>query len=110
MQSWRGPHRLDLHPDVGQELKTRVDRWTFSDPLHLRSVFVTILARSGQDADVVSFSSQALTIGVYATAGLVAAGTLGVDTKPVIALAGSAGVALGFALRDFASNLLSGEP
>ena len=58
---------------------------------------------------MISFASQALTIGLYATVGLVVAGTLGIDTKPVIAVAGSAGVALGFALRDFASNLLSGS-
>ena len=93
---------------VLQELKIRVNRWSLSDPLHIRAAFVSALSRTGQDADVVSFASQALTIGTYATTALVAAGTLGVDTKPVLALAGSAGVALGFALRDFASNLLSG--
>lgn len=36
------------------------------------------------------------------------AGTLGLDTKPILALGSAAGVTLGFALRDFATNFLSG--
>lgn len=92
-----------------RELRMRVSAWTPSDPFHLRSASVAILARTGQDADIISYSSQALVIGAYATMGLVAAGTLGIDTTPVLALVGSAGVALGFALRDFASNMLSGK-
>jgi hypothetical protein len=91
-----------------QELRERISRYSLSDPVHLRAVFATLLSRTSLDSDVVSFSSQALAIGSYATAALIVAGTLGIDTTPLLALAGSTGVALGFALRDFVSNVLSG--
>jgi hypothetical protein len=92
-----------------QELRNRISAWSITDPLHLRAIYAAMLARTSQDSDIISFTSQALCIGSYATTALVVAGTLGVDTTPLLAVAGSAGVALGFALRDFVSNLLSGN-
>ncbi|CEO94497.1 Mechanosensitive ion channel [Plasmodiophora brassicae] len=51
---------------------------------------------------------QSLAAGTYAMVGLSVLGTLGVDTAPLLAGLGSAGVTLGFALKDVASNAIAG--
>lgn len=51
---------------------------------------------------------NALNVGTKIAIGVVALGTLGVDTTPVVAAAGMVGAAAGFSLKDVGSNIISG--
>jgi small-conductance mechanosensitive channel len=45
---------------------------------------------------------------IYTVAGVTILGTIGVDTKPIIAGIGVTGFTIGFALKEIATNFLSG--
>lgn len=54
------------------------------------------------------FLAKASSIALYTLGGVTVLGTLGVDTKPIIAGIGVTGFTLGFALKEIATNFLSG--
>lgn len=54
------------------------------------------------------FLGKSAGVAIYTLAGVTILGTLGVDTKPIIAGIGVTGFTLGFALKEIATNFLSG--
>lgn len=60
------------------------------------------------DADSARFFAKSVSIAVWTSAAITVAGTLGVDTKPLVTGLGVTGVTIGFALRDIAHNFISG--
>ena len=71
------------------------------------SMFSKFLRPLG-DPDVERMIAKAATIGVWGIGGLTVAGTLGIDTTPIVASIGVTGVAAGFATKKAASDLVSG--
>ncbi|PJF16694.1 hypothetical protein PSACC_03441 [Paramicrosporidium saccamoebae] len=65
-------------------------------------------SRLTRDVDMARFLGKSAGIAIYTLAGVTALGTLGVDTKPIIAGIGVTGFTLGFALKEIATNFLSG--
>lgn len=61
-----------------------------------------------QDIDMARFIGKTAAITIYSFAGVTILGTLGVDTKPIIAGIGVTGFTVGFALKEIAANFLSG--
>lgn len=68
------------------------------------------LLRSGltKDEDLARFFAKAATGTLYSMLGITVLGTLGVDTKPLITGIGITGFAVGFAVKEIATNFLSG--
>lgn len=65
-------------------------------------------SRLTRDLDLARFLAKAVSIGIYTVGAVTVLGTLGVDTKPIIAGIGVTGFTLGFALKEIATNFLSG--
>lgn len=65
-------------------------------------------SRITADLDLARFLAKAATLTIYSVAGVTVLGTLGVDTKPIIAGIGVTGFTIGFALKEIATNFLSG--
>jgi small-conductance mechanosensitive channel len=61
-----------------------------------------------EDPDLVRIVSKGAQFGFQAFLAVTALGTVGIDTKPVIAGLGITGFTLGFALKDIATNSISG--
>ena len=75
----------------------------------LKSTYERLFVGIGvKDHDLASFLASTASLTTYTMVGLSAAGTLGVDTSPLLAGVGVTGFTVGFALRDIASNYLSG--
>lgn len=76
----------------------------------LGDIIGSAILRSGitKDEDVARFVSKSAAIAAYTLAGFSLLGTLGVDTKPLVAGLGVGGFTAGFALRDVATNFVSG--
>ena len=60
------------------------------------------------DRDLARISAQTGTVVIYSIGIITALGTLGVDTKPFLTGIGVTGFAAGFALKEIATNYLSG--
>ena len=65
-------------------------------------------SRVVEDRDLATVSAKAFAVVVYGFGTLTLLGTLGIDTRPLLAGAGVTGFAIGFAMREVASNFLSG--
>jgi len=65
-------------------------------------------SRLTRDIDLARFLAKAASISIYTVAGVTVLGTLGLDTKPIIAGIGVTGFTIGFALKEIATNFLSG--
>lgn len=65
-------------------------------------------SRLTRDLDLARFLAKAASIGIYTVGAVTVLGTLGVDTKPIITGIGVTGFTLGFALKEIATNFLSG--
>ena len=65
-------------------------------------------SRLTRDLDLAQFLAKAASLAIYSVAGVTVLGTLGVDTKPIIAGIGITGFTIGFALKEIATNFLSG--
>ncbi len=61
-----------------------------------------------KDHDTARFVGKTAAITIYSFAGITVLGTLGVDTKPLLAGIGVTGFTVGFALKEIAANWLSG--
>lgn len=67
-----------------------------------------LTSRITKDIDLAKFLGKAVAISIYSLAGITILGTLGVDTKPLLAGVGVTGFTIGFALKEIATNFLSG--
>ncbi|CAF0792680.1 unnamed protein product [Adineta steineri] len=61
-----------------------------------------------EDADLARLISKTAAVTIYAFIGITTLGTLGVDTKPLLAGIGITGFTIGFALKEVATNFISG--
>lgn len=70
------------------------------------------LLRSGlaiaNDVDFARLAARTISVSTYVVVGLAALGTAGVDVQPIVTTLGVGGVAIGFALRDVATNIVAG--
>ncbi|PZD70743.1 Small-conductance mechanosensitive channel [Acaryochloris thomasi RCC1774] len=64
--------------------------------------------RSHLDRDIVNLLRRVVSVGIILVGITVSMGTMGVDVSAMVASLGLTGFALGFALKDVLSNLLSG--
>lgn len=60
------------------------------------------------DPDLARFLAKSGAITVYSLAGMTALGTIGIDTAPLLTGIGITGFTIGFALKEIATNFLSG--
>ena len=60
------------------------------------------------DEDMANLIAKSAAIGVWGMVGATVLGTIGVDTTPLIAGVGVTGFTVGFALKEIATNYLSG--
>lgn len=74
----------------------------------LRKIIRRSLERAGADVGVTQFIDSFIKIGTYAVLIMLIATSFGVDAASIIAVFGSAGVALGLALQGSLSNLAGG--
>lgn len=65
-------------------------------------------SRLTRDLDLARFLAKATSISIFTVGAVTVLGTIGVDTKPIIAGIGVTGFTLGFALKEIATNFLSG--
>ena len=88
------------------------------DDLHIRPASTSrfslarpierIFQRLTRDADLARFFAKATAVSLYTLTAVTVLGTIGVDTKPLIAGIGVTGFTIGFALKEIATNFLSG--
>lgn len=85
-------------------------RSLFTRLFSLSYTFERLLIRSRitSDSDLARILGKAGSTAIYSMATLSGLGTLGVDTSPIIAGLGITGFAAGFALKEIATNFLSG--
>lgn len=84
-----------------QDLRKSASLSSTFEKLFIRSKIIT-------DQDLARITSKTLAGATYATAGITALGTIGVDTSPLVAGIGITGFTIGFALKEIATNALSG--
>mmetsp|Transcript_65655 Transcript_65655/g.129147 ORF Transcript_65655/g.129147 Transcript_65655/m.129147 type:complete len:200 (+) Transcript_65655:37-636(+) len=74
------------------------------------NIFERFILKTGitSDGDLAKILAQATKITAYGFIGVTFLGTVGVDTKPIVAAFGVTGFAAGFALKEIATNFLSG--
>ena len=65
-------------------------------------------SRITEDEDLARLISKTAAITIYAFVTVTTLGTLGVDTKPLLAGIGITGFTIGFALKEVATNFISG--
>ncbi|CAF2702783.1 unnamed protein product [Rotaria sp. Silwood2] len=61
-----------------------------------------------EDEDLAGLLAKTATVTIYAFIGVTTLGTFGVDTKPLLAGIGITGFTIGFALKEVATNFISG--
>jgi small-conductance mechanosensitive channel len=78
--------------------------------LALAPLIESFLLRSNliDDEDLARLISKIAAITIYAFIGVITLGTLGVDTKPLLAGIGITGFTIGFALKEVATNFIAG--
>lgn len=74
----------------------------------LRRLVKKSLKRAGADVGVVQFLDSFLKVCLYVVLGFMIAGSFGLDAASVVAVVGSAGVAVGLALQGSLSNFAGG--
>lgn len=92
-------------PEEDLAAKSDRDRGRF-----LSGYIARLLKASGTvpDADLRRLISKGAAWSAYGGIGFIGLGTLGVDTSPLVASLSVAGITVGFAARDLASNYISG--
>jgi small conductance mechanosensitive channel len=81
-----------------------LDSWALSVPIKR----IIMRTRLTNDEDLAYLIGKIVSGGLYAMGGLSMLGTLGVDTSPLVAGIGITGFTIGFALKEIATNFLSG--
>lgn len=74
----------------------------------IRRIVKKSLERAGADVGVVQFLDSFIKVGLYIILGFMVAGGFGLDAASVVAVVGSAGVAVGLALQGSLSNFAGG--
>jgi small-conductance mechanosensitive channel len=69
---------------------------------------IILKAKFTKDEDLANILSSTLAISLYVMLSVSALGTMGIDTTPMIAGFGITGFTIGFALKEIATNFLSG--
>lgn len=74
----------------------------------IRSVIGRVLGKSRLEKGLKSFISSLVSVGLWAIAVIIVAGTLGIPTASLVALLSVAGLALSLSIQGIMSNLFSG--
>lgn len=88
----------------------QTEPWALTRNLSIARPLEAMILRSRltRDLDLARFLAKAASLALYSVGGMTVLGTLGVDTGPIIAGIGVTGFTLGFALKEIATNFLSG--
>jgi small-conductance mechanosensitive channel len=92
-------------PPIPQTTMQRVKRFLALSPL-IERFFLG--AHIIQDEDLARLISKTAAITIYAFIAVTTLGTFGIDTKPLLAGIGITGFTIGFALKEVATNFISG--
>lgn len=100
---------LEEEPE-GEEVSRPTRTGFISKYLQLSRPIEKLILRSRMthDIDLARFLAKAACTSIYGILGISVLGTLGVDTNPIIAGIGITGFTVGFALKEIATNFLSG--
>lgn len=75
----------------------------------VRPIYTFILkSKLTADPDLARFLAKSGAVTIYSLAGMTALGTIGIDTSPLLTGIGITGFTVGFALKEVATNFLSG--
>ena len=75
----------------------------------VRPIYTFILkSKLTADPDLARFLAKSGAVTIYSLAGMTALGTIGIDTSPLLTGIGITGFTVGFALKEIATNFLSG--
>lgn len=105
-----GSHKAESHAASGSTVSPGNSKTWRRSRYSLGDIIASAILRSGitKDEDIARFASKSAAIAIYTLGGFSLLGTLGVDTKPLVAGLGVGGFTVGFALRDVATNFVSG--
>ena len=74
----------------------------------LRKIIIRSMNKAGAESSVMTFVDSFVKVGLYVLLGLLLLSWFGIDTASVVAVVGSAGVAIGLAIQGSLSNLAGG--
>lgn len=103
LQLFRGGSRL-LFSSSNSGEPERKSIFSMARPIERLLIRSRILS----DPDAAKLVSKTITLSAYTLAGISLLGTLGLDTSPLLTGIGITGFTLGFAVKEVATNLLSG--
>lgn len=90
------------HPNTDDPLSRY--RYSLVRPIYS----LIIKSKLTADPDLARFLAKSGAVTVYSLAGMTALGTVGIDTSPLLTGIGITGFTIGFALKEIATNFLSG--
>ncbi|DBA79324.1 TPA: hypothetical protein ACH3X2_007799 [Trebouxia sp. C0005] len=105
-----GSRKAESHAASGSTVPPGDSKVWRRSKYSLGDIIASAILRSGitKDEDIARFASKSAAIAIYTLGGFSLLGTLGVDTKPLVTGLGVGGFTVGFALRDVATNFVSG--
>jgi small-conductance mechanosensitive channel len=105
-------HRRSLSSNQEQPPKneTKPPKRSFFHLLSIENKVKKLIQAAGftDDEDLSQLIARSVNLGWYSVLGMTLLGTIGFDTKPLIASLGVAGFAAGYALKDAATHFTSG--
>lgn len=96
----------NFNDNDGNSTQDPLSRYRYS---LVRPIYSFILkSKLTADHDLARFLAKSGAVSIYSLAGMTALGTIGIDTSPILTGIGITGFTIGFALKEVATNFLSG--
>ena len=97
---------MDWSQKIGLALLILIGFWILA--IVVRKIIRKAGGATGIDSSVVNLLARVANVGIWIVGLVTALGTVGIDVSAIVASLGLTGFAVGFALKDSISNLLSG--
>ena len=97
---------MDWSQKIGLALLILIGFWILA--IVVRKIIRKAGGTTGIDSSVVNLLARVANVGIWIVGLVTALGTVGIDVSAIVASLGLTGFAVGFALKDSISNLLSG--
>ncbi len=97
---------VDWAQQIGLALLILLGFWILA--IAIRKIIRKAGGATGIDPNVVNLLARVANVGIWIVGLVTALGTVGIDVSAIVASLGLTGFAVGFALKDSISNLLSG--
>lgn len=101
-------HDEDDKDDESEHMQKKKKKRWFRIRLSERFQRIILATNITDDRDLSRLIGTSLSGAVYGLAGISVLGTLGIDTKPLVAGIGITGFTVGFALKEIVGNFLAG--